>query len=187
MEICENSGLPIPMVPHLHQSKGYIKRKLRVWRAQKCNALVSAETVLTSAGPQTTPFHGRQYTPRMEMCKTSGLPIPMVPRLQQRNGYIKRKLREWRAQKYIALFGAETVLTSAGPQTTPFPGNGNMRNFGRTNRHGTAFPQEECSYQKEATGTQNPKQNPKMYCSSSWKNPTYLCGSAKYPVSWVVV
>ena len=61
MEICEISGLPIPMVPRLHQSNGYIKRKLRVWRAQKCIALVGAETVLTRAGPQTTPFHGGQY------------------------------------------------------------------------------------------------------------------------------
>ena len=33
MEILEISGLPIPMVPRLHQSNDYIKRKLRVWRA----------------------------------------------------------------------------------------------------------------------------------------------------------
>ena len=57
-EICENSGLPIPMVPRLHQSNGYIKRKLREWRVQKCIALVGADTVLTSAWPQTTPCHG---------------------------------------------------------------------------------------------------------------------------------
>ena len=39
MEICEISALPIPMVPRLHQSNGYIKRKLRAWRVQKCIAL----------------------------------------------------------------------------------------------------------------------------------------------------
>ena len=61
MEICETSDLLIPMVPHLHQSNGYIKRKVRVWRAQKYIALVGAETVLTSARPLTTPFHGGQY------------------------------------------------------------------------------------------------------------------------------
>ena len=61
MEIYENSGLPIPMVPGLHQSNGYIKRKLPVWRVQTCNALVCADTVLTGEGPQTTPFHGGQY------------------------------------------------------------------------------------------------------------------------------
>ena len=93
------------------------------------------------------------------------------------------------SSKRYYLVGAETVLTSAGPQTTPFNGvqykvgNGNMRNFRCTNRHGTMFPREGCSYQKEATGTENPK----MYCSSPRKNSTYLCGSANYPVPWVVV
>ena len=48
-EIYEFSGLPIPMVPRLHQSKGYMKRKLRAWRVQKCIVLVGADTVLTSA------------------------------------------------------------------------------------------------------------------------------------------
>ena len=48
------------MVPRLHQSNGYIKRKLRVWTAHKCNALVGEETVLSSAEPQTTLFHGGQ-------------------------------------------------------------------------------------------------------------------------------
>ena len=58
MEICEISALPIPMLPHLHQRHGCIKRKLRARRVQKFIALVGADTVLTSAGPQTTPFHG---------------------------------------------------------------------------------------------------------------------------------
>ena len=62
MEMLEISGLPIPMVPRLHQSNGYIKRKLRVWRAQKCIALVGAETVLTSVGLDTTLFNLGQYT-----------------------------------------------------------------------------------------------------------------------------
>ena len=56
-EICESSGLPINMVPRFHQSNGYMKRKLWAWRAQKCIALVGADTVLTSAGLQTTPCH----------------------------------------------------------------------------------------------------------------------------------
>ena len=70
-EIWETSGLPIPMVPHLHQ--GYIKRKLRAWRVQKCIALVSADTVLTSAGPQTTPHHGGQYRVQRGNMRNFGL------------------------------------------------------------------------------------------------------------------
>ena len=57
-EICETSGLPIPVVPRLYQSNGYIKRKLRALRVQKCIALVGADTVLIRAWPQTNPFHG---------------------------------------------------------------------------------------------------------------------------------
>ena len=56
-EICESSGLQTHMVPRLHQSNGYITRKLRAWRAQKCIALLGADTALTSARPQTTLYH----------------------------------------------------------------------------------------------------------------------------------
>ena len=317
-EICETSGLPISTVPRLHQGKGYIKRKLRAWRVQKCIALVGADTALTSAGPQTTPCHGGQYRvhqgnmrnfgptnthgtasapmqrlyqkeatgmesskmycpsrctyrtyqcgaanypvswgavqgpprkyaklrayqypryrvctnamviskgsyghgefknvlswsvqishlpvrgrklPRVmggstgstkEICETSGLPIPTVPRLHQCNGYIKRKLRAWRVQKCIVLVGADTALTSAGPQTTPCHGGqyrvhqGNMRNFGPTNIHGTASAPRQRLYQKEATGMESSK----MYCPSRCRYRTYQCGAANYPVSWGAV
>ena len=60
-ETCVNWGGPITMVPCLHQGNVYIKKTLRVWRAQKCIPLVGAETPLTCAGQQTTPTHGGQY------------------------------------------------------------------------------------------------------------------------------
>ena len=154
MDICETSGLPIPMVPRLHLRKDYIKRNLRVWITQKCNGLVGAETVLTSWSLKLPHFMGVSIGPRMEICETSGLQIPMVPRLHLRNGYIKRNLRVWRTQKCNALVGAETVLTSAEPQTTPFHGdqytakNGNMLNFGVANLHATAFASKEWLYYK---------------------------------------
>ena len=102
-----------------------------------------------------------------EICETSGLPNPMVPHLHQCNGCIKRKLRKWRVQKCIALVGADTVLTSAGPQTTPCHGGQyrmqreNFRNFGPTKPHGTAFAPMQWLYQKEATGMESSK----TYCS----------------------
>ena len=49
------------MVPCLHQGNIYTKRKLRVWRDQKCIPLVGAITPLTCAGRQNTPSRGRQY------------------------------------------------------------------------------------------------------------------------------
>ena len=81
----------------------------------------------------------------MEICGISDLPIPIILPLHQSNHNTKRKQRAWRVQKCIILVGADTVLTSAGPQSSPFhewqyrAKNGNMRKFGPTNPHGTAF------------------------------------------------
>ena len=122
MEICENSALPIPMVPRLHQSNGYIKRKLRAWRVQKCIALVGADTVLTTAWKQITPFHGGSIGLRMEICEILALPNTMVLHLHQSNGYITRKLRALRVQNCIAQVCADTVLTTAWKQSTPYHG-----------------------------------------------------------------
>ena len=318
MEICKSSALPIPMVQYLLQTKGYIKRKLRAQRVQKCMALVGADTVLTTAWKQSTPFHRGQYRaqnlnmrnfvptnphgtaftpkqwlyqkevtgiespkmycpsrcrqptyhcveaeypvswgvvqgpewkyaklrpyqsprygvctkamviskgsyghgesknvlpksvqiqylplrgsklprfmggsigPRMEICKSSALSIPIVQCLHQSKGYIKRKLPAWRVQKCIDLVGADTVLTTAWKQSTPFHGgqyraqNGNMRNFGPTNPHGTAFEPKQWLYQKEATGMESSK----MHCHSWCRYRTDQFGARNYPVSWEVV
>ena len=64
MEIFGISGLPIAMAPCLHQCKVYIKRKLRVWRALKCNFLIGAKTAPTCTGQQTTPCHTAPYYTR---------------------------------------------------------------------------------------------------------------------------
>ena len=53
----------IAMVPSLHQSNVYIKRKLRVCRVQKCILLDGAKTPLTCVGRRTTPSQGSQYRP----------------------------------------------------------------------------------------------------------------------------
>ena len=49
------------MVPWFHQGNIYIKRKLRVWRDQKCIPLIGAIAPLTCAGRQSTSSRGRQY------------------------------------------------------------------------------------------------------------------------------
>ena len=121
---------------------------------------------------------------REEICETLGLPNPMVPCLHQCNGYIKRKLREWRVQKCIALVGEDTVLTIAGPQTTPCHGGqyrvqrGNLRNFGPSKPHGTAFAPMQWLYQKEATGMESSN----MYCPSRCRYRTHQLGAVNYPV-----
>ena len=49
------------MVPCLHQGNIYTKRKLKVWRKQKCIPLLGAIIPLTCVGRQNTPSRGRQY------------------------------------------------------------------------------------------------------------------------------
>ena len=48
------------MEPCLHQGNIYTKRKLRVWRAQKCIPLVGAIATLTCAGRKSTPSRRKQ-------------------------------------------------------------------------------------------------------------------------------
>ena len=60
-ESCINCDGPISMVPCLYQGNIYIKRKLRVWREQKCIPLVGELTPLNCAGCHNTPSRGRQY------------------------------------------------------------------------------------------------------------------------------
>ena len=61
-ESCRNCDGPISNVPCLHQGNIYIKRKLQVWRDQKCILLVGAITTLTCAGRNNTQSRDRQYT-----------------------------------------------------------------------------------------------------------------------------
>ena len=177
-----NSGLLFAVVQYLHQNNVYIKRKLRVWRVQKCIPLVGEKTAHTCAGLQTTLSDVRQHSPENG---NSGLPFAMVPCLHQSNVYIKRKLWVWRVQRLIPLVVAQTALTCMGLQTTPShvrryrAENGNLRKFGSTFRHSTVFAPQQCFYQKEATGMESPK----MYAFSRCKNRTYLCGPANYTIS----
>ena len=139
MEVCEISGIQITMVPRLHQSNGYIKRKLQVWKAQKCIALVGVETVLTSA------YHGGKYRAENGNMRNFGPTYRHGTAFPQEESLYQRMLRVWRTQKCIALVRGKPPPTCAGLQTTPFHGwlyraeNGNMRNFGPTNSHGTVF------------------------------------------------
>ena len=52
---------PMAMVPCFYQGNIYTKRKLRVWRVQKCIPLVGAITPLNCAGRHSNPSRGRQY------------------------------------------------------------------------------------------------------------------------------
>ena len=60
------------MVQCLHQSNDCIRRKLGLWRVQKCIRLVGAISTLTCAVPQSTSTHVRQYRAQYGILGKSG-------------------------------------------------------------------------------------------------------------------
>ena len=60
--------------------------------------------------------------PRREIFETSCTPIPMVPRLHQRNGYMEGKQHEWATQMCFTLVDTENALAIAGRKSTPLHG-----------------------------------------------------------------
>ena len=143
------------------------------------------KTYLPVRGCKVPRFMRGSIGPTMEICETLCLPIPMVPRLHKSNGYIKRKLRIWRAQKCIALVCAQNVPTTALLYNIRFQGvqhmtkDENMRNFVPTNLHGTAFVPKQWLYQKEAICMESSK----MHCPRRYRKRTYKCWAVKYPIS----
>ena len=61
VQICGNSGLPIAMIPCWNQWNVYIKSRLRVCRAQKCNPSFGLKTPPRIVGLRRTLFHAAQY------------------------------------------------------------------------------------------------------------------------------
>ena len=129
----------------LHQGNIYTKRKLRVWRNQKCIPLVGAITPLNFAVRQNTPSRGRQYKAQNGKLGKFGRTYGHGTVFAPRKFFPKRKLRVWRDQKCIPLIGAITPLNCAGRQNIPSRGrqysaqNGNLGKLGRTYGQGTVF------------------------------------------------
>ena len=58
--------------------------------------------------------------PTVRICRISGLPFAMLPCLHQSNIHIKRKLRQWGAQKCTPCFSANSPFRGTGLQSTRF-------------------------------------------------------------------
>ena len=162
MEICETSGLPISMVPRLHQSNGYIKRRLRAWRVQKCVALGSADTVITTAGPQTTPFDAGEYRTQIGNMRNFGPTNPHGITFAPKKWLYQKEATGLESSKMY--FPSRSRYDTYQCVTANYPvswvaiyraRNGNMRNFGPTNPHGTAFAPKQWLYQNQATGMES--------------------------------
>ena len=183
MEICRNPGLPFTMVLCLHQSNVYIKRKLQVWRIQKCIPLVGAKTALTCAGLQTTPSDETQYRAENENLKKS--------RSTFRHGTVFAPKQCLNQKKATGMESPKMHLSTRCRNRTYLCGTSNYhvscnqvqdreRKFVEIRfYYGTVIAPKQCLYQKEATGMESAK----MHSSSRCKNRTYLCGTSNYPVS----
>ena len=121
----------------------------------------------------------------MQICGKSGLPFAEVPCLHQSNLHMKRKLREWRTQKCNPCFGTESPPRSTGQQTTRFHAarywtvSANLPKVGASFRRGTVFAPTQSTYEKEATGMENPIMQSLFWC----RKPTSQYGPANHPVS----
>ena len=89
------------MVPSLHQSNIYIKGNLLEWGFQKFTPYFSAKSPPRSADLQSTRIHAARYRASVAICGNSVLPFSKVLSLHQSNIYMKRKIREWRAENVI--------------------------------------------------------------------------------------
>ena len=81
------------MVPCLQQGNIYTKRKLQVWRDQKCIPLVGSIAPLNCAAVKIPGLERGSIGPRTEGFVNWDGPMAMVPCLPQGNVYTKRKLR----------------------------------------------------------------------------------------------
>ena len=177
------------MVPRVGQCNGYIKIKLRAWRVQKCIALVGADIALTSAGPQTTPCHGGQYRVHQGNMRNFGPTNTHGTASAPMQWLYQKEATGMESSKMYCPSRCRYRTHQCGLKTTPCNGGlyrvhqGNMRNFGPTNTHGSASAPMQWFYQKEATGMESSK----MYCPSLCRYRTHQYGSANYPVSWGAV
>ena len=108
------------MVPCLHQSNVYIKRKLWLWRVQKCIHLVGAKTALTSAGLQTTLSHVSQYRAENGNLQKSGSTFCHGTVCAPKQCLYQKEATGMESPKMYSYSCAKTALTCAGLQTTLF-------------------------------------------------------------------
>ena len=173
------------MVPCLHQGNIYTKRKLRVWRDQKCIPLVGAIPLLTCAGRQNTPSRGRRYRAQNGKLRKLGRTYRHGTVFAPRKYLYQKEATGMERPEMYSASRCNNPTYLCGPSKYPSRGrryraqNGKLRKLGRTYRHGTVFAPRKYLYQKEATGMERPE----MYSASRCNNPTYLCGPSKYPVS----
>ena len=144
-------GLPFGMVPSLHQSNIYVRKKLRVWKGQKCIPLVSAKTLLTWAGQQTTTSQVSHYKAENGNLQKSGYTFCHGTVFAPKQYLYRKEATGMESPKMYSSHWCK-ILTCAGLQTTPShvsqyrAENENLRKSGSAFYHGTVFALKQCLY-----------------------------------------
>ena len=152
MKIFGNLGLLFAMVPRLHHCKVYIKRKLRVWRAQKCNFLVTAKTAPTGTGKQTTPCLAAPYLASNRNFQNFGATYRHGSVFTPMQCLYCKEATGVESLKIQFPSQCKTNPAVMGQQTSPclavpyWASNRNFQNFGATYRHGTVLAPMQCLY-----------------------------------------
>ena len=97
IEICGNSGLPFSIIPCLHQSKVYMKRKLRDGEPKSVILESVQKGYLRVRACKLQGFMQRRTRPTKEIFGNLGHPFSLVPCVRQNKVYMKRMLRVSRA------------------------------------------------------------------------------------------
>ena len=112
------------MVPCLYQGNIYIKRKLWVWRDQKCIILVGAKISLTCAGRQTTLSQGTRYTAENTKLRKLWWTYRHGTVLHQGNIYFKKEATGVERPEMYFSSRCKIPLTCAGCRITRLKGVG---------------------------------------------------------------
>ena len=135
---------------------------------------------------------GGSIRPRMEICETSALPIPMVPRFHQSNGYIKRKLRAWRVQIVLPQSVQIPYLPVGGSKVPHFMEGSEGTRMEICETSALQIPLVLCLHQSNGYIKRKLRAWRVQKCivlvgAETNGNITYHCVAAKYLVSWGVV
>ena len=176
------------MVPCLHQGNIYTKRKLRVWRDQKCIPLVGAKAILNCASRQNSQSRLMRYRAKTGKLRKLGETYRFGTVFAPRQYLYQKEATGMERPEMHSASRCNNPTYLCGPSKYPVSRkfkaqNGKLRKLERTYRHRTACAPRQYLCQKEATGMEKPE----MHSASRCNNPTYLCGPSKYPVSREVV
>ena len=174
------------MVPCLHQSNVYIKRKLQEWRVQKCIPLVDAKTALTSAGRQTTPSYVSQYTAANGNLRKSGSTFHHGIMLALKQCLYEKETIAMESPKVHSSRQCKKRTYLCGTANYPVsckPVCGRERKFEKIRVYLSLWYRVYSKAMFISKGSYTGMEIPKMHSSSRCKSRTYLCGTANYTVS----